>query len=90
MAGLDGSMLRSDSVGGVMTCHSRQSELTVDTTLVELCRLINAQFRMLQGRLSDADLSLCNSRAEEIRQLLKAARHLSGQPLLSPRLPTTG
>jgi hypothetical protein len=91
MAGLDGSMLRSDPWGrDVMTCHSKQSELTADTTLVELCSLINEQFRLLQGRLSDADLSLCNSRAEEIRQLLEAARHSSSQPLLSPKLPTTG
>jgi hypothetical protein len=77
-------------MGGVMTCHSKQSELTADTTLVELCRLINVQFRMLQGRLSDADLSLCNSRGEEIKKLLEVARHTSGQPLLSEKLPTAG
>jgi hypothetical protein len=75
--------------GGVMTCHSKQYELTADTRLVELCRLINEQFRMLQGRLSDADLSRCNSRAEHIKQLLETARHSSGRPLLSPQPPTT-
>jgi len=76
--------------GGVMTYHSKQSELTADTTLVELRRLINEQFRMLQGRLSDADLSRYNCRAEQIKQLLEAARHSSGQPLLTPKLPSTG
>ncbi len=73
-----------------MTCHSKQSELTAETTLTEVGRLIKEQFRMLQGRLSDADLIQCNSRAEQIKQLLEAARHSSGQPLLSPKLPTTG
>ncbi len=82
-------MLRSIR-GGVMTCHSKQSELTAETILVELRLLINDQFRMLQGRLSDADLIQCNSRSEQIKQLLEAARHSSGQPLLSPKLPTTG
>jgi hypothetical protein len=73
-----------------MTCHSKQSELKAETTLTEAGRLINEQFRVLQGRLSDADLIQCNSRAEQIKQLLEAARHSSGQPLLSPKLPTTG
>jgi len=82
-------MLRSIR-GGVMTYHSKQSELTAETTLVEVGRLINEQFRMLQGRLSDADLIQCNSRAEQIKQLLEAARHSSGQALLSPKPPTTG
>jgi hypothetical protein len=76
--------------GGVMMYHSRKSELITDDTLVELRVLINDQFRMLQGRLSDADLVQCNSRAEQIKQLLDAARHPSGQPLLSPKPPTTG
>jgi hypothetical protein len=73
-----------------MTYHSKKSELITDDTLVELCVLINDQFRMLQGRLSDADLIQCNSRAEQIKHLLEAARHSSGQPLLSPKPPTTG
>ena len=74
-----------------MTYHSKQSELTAETTLVELCLLINDQFRMLQGRLTDADLIKCNSRAEQIKQLLEVARHSSSQPaVLSPKPPTTG
>src|SRR5258705_12170343 len=90
MARLDGSMLRSNR-GGVMTYHSKQSELTAETTLVELCLLINDQFRMLQGRLTDADLIQCNSRAEQIKQLLEVARHSSSQPaVLSLKQPTTG
>jgi hypothetical protein len=89
MARLDGTMLASIR-GGVMTYHSKKSELITDDTLVELCVLINDQFRMLQGRLSDADLVQCNSRAEQIKQLLDATRHPSGQPLLSPKPPTTG
>lgn len=72
-----------------MTYHSKKSELITDDTLVELCVMINDQFRRLQGRLSDADLIQCNSRAEQIKQLLEAARHSSGQPLLSPKPPTT-
>ena len=89
MARLDGTMLPSIR-GGMMTYHSKKSELITDDILVELCVMINDQFRMLQGRLSDADLIQCNSRAEHIKQLLEAARHLSGQPLLSPKPPTTG
>jgi len=74
-----------------MTYHSKQSELTTETTLVELCLLINDQFRMLQGRLTDADLIQCNSRAEQIKQLLEVARHSSSQPaVLSLKPPTTG
>jgi hypothetical protein len=73
-----------------MMYHSRKSELITDDTLVELCVLINDQFRMLQGRLSDADLVQCNSRAEQIKQLLDAARHPAGEPLLAPKPPTTG
>jgi len=76
MARPDGSMLRSNR-GGVMTNHSKQSELTAETTLVELCLLINDQFRMLQGRLSDADLIQCTLRAERIKQLLEAVQHSS-------------
>jgi hypothetical protein len=89
MARLDGTKLPSIR-GGVMTYHSRKSELIRDDTLVELCVLINDQFRMLQGRLSDADLIQCNSRAKQIKQLLEVARHPSGQPLLSPKPPATG
>ena len=89
MARLDGTKLPSIR-GGVMTYHSRKSELVTDDTLVELCVLINDQFRMLQGRLSDADLVQCNSRAEQIKQLLETARHPSGQALLSPKPQATG
>ena len=72
-----------------MTNHSKQSELTAETTLVELCLLINDQFRMLQGRLSDADLIQCTLRAERIKQLLEAVQHSSSQPtLVSPEPPT--
>jgi len=52
-------------------------------TLDEVLRLINEQFRMLQGRLSDADLTQCTSRAEQIKQLIEAARHSSSKPALS-------
>lgn len=72
-----------------MTSHSKQSELTAEMTLAEVRRLINDQFRMLQGRLSDADLLQCNSRAERIKQLLEAARHSSSQPLLSEKSAVT-
>jgi hypothetical protein len=51
--------------------------------LDEVLRLINVQFRMLQGRLSDAELTQCTSRAELIKQLIEAARHSSSHPALS-------
>lgn len=57
----------------------------------EVLILINEQFRMLQGRLTDADLTQCTSRAEQIKQLLEAARRSSSQPaLVSPKPPTPG
>jgi hypothetical protein len=43
-------------------------------TLADVRRLINEQFRTLQGRLSDADLIQCTLRAERIKQLLEANR----------------
>jgi len=46
-------------------------------TLADVRRLINEQFRMLQGRLSDADLIQCTLRAERIKQLLEAVQHSS-------------
>jgi hypothetical protein len=59
--------------------------------LAEVLILINDQFRMLQGRLSDADLTQCTSRAERIKQLIEAARRPSSQPaLLSPKPPNPG
>jgi hypothetical protein len=46
---------------------------------------------MLQGRLSDADLAHCTARAEQIKQLIEAARRSSSQPALaSPKPPTPG
>jgi hypothetical protein len=60
-------------------------------TLAEVLILINEQFRMLQGRLSDADLTQCTARAEQIKQLLEAARRPSSQPaVVSPKPPTPG
>jgi hypothetical protein len=57
-------------------------------TLADVRRLINEQFRMLQGRLSDADLIQCTLRAERIRQLLEAVQHSSSPPtLVSPEPP---
>ena len=49
-------------------------------TLAELRRLINEQFRTLQGRLSDAHLIQCSLRAERIKQLFDAVRRSSSQP----------
>jgi hypothetical protein len=43
-------------------------------TLADVRRLINEQFRTLQGRLSDADLIQCTLRAARIKQLLEAIR----------------
>jgi hypothetical protein len=58
-------------------------------TLAEVRRLIDEQFRALQGRLSDANLFQCTLRAELIKQLLEAVRHSSSQPaLVSPKPPT--
>lgn len=60
-------------------------------TLAEVLILINDQFRMLEGRLSDADLTHCTARAEQIKQLIEAARRSSSQPaLVSPEPPTPG
>jgi hypothetical protein len=60
-------------------------------TLAEVHILINEQFRMLQGRLSDADLTHCAARAEQIKQLLEAARRSSSQPaLVFPKPPNPG
>jgi len=59
--------------------------------LADVRRLINEQFRALQGRLSDADLTQCTLRAERIKQLLEAVRHSSSQPaLVPPERPTPG
>jgi adenylate kinase len=59
--------------------------------LAEVLILINEQSRMLEGRLSDADLTRCTSRAEQIKQLLEVARRSSSQhALVSPKLPTPG
>ncbi len=60
-------------------------------TLTEVGRLINEQSRLLQGRLSDADLIQCTLRAERINQLLESVRHSSSQPpLVSPKWPIPG
>ena len=58
-------------------------------TLTEVRRLINEQFRTLQGRLSDADLIQCTLRAERIKQLFEAVRHSSSQPALVSSEPPT-
>jgi len=58
-------------------------------TLAEVRRLIDEQFRTLQGRLLDADLIQCTLRAERIKRLLEAVRQSSSQPaLVSPKPPT--
>jgi hypothetical protein len=58
-------------------------------TLAEVRRLIDEQFRTLQGRLQDADLIQCTLRAERIKRLLEAVRQSSSQPaLVSPKPPT--
>jgi hypothetical protein len=58
-------------------------------TLAEVRRLIDEQFRTLQGRLQDADLIQCTLRAERIKQLLEAVRQSPSQPaLVSPKPPT--
>jgi hypothetical protein len=61
-------------------------------TLTEVGGLINEQSRLLQGRLSDADLIQCTLRAERINQLLlESVRHSSSQPpLVSPKWPIPG
>ena len=56
-------------------------------TLAEVRRLIDAQFRALQGRLSEDNLIQCTLRAEQIKQLLEAVRHSSSQPALEPPKP---
>jgi hypothetical protein len=57
-------------------------------TLAEVRRLIDEQFRTLQGRLQDADLIQCTLRAERIKRLLEAVRQSSSQPaLVSPKPP---
>jgi adenylate kinase len=59
--------------------------------LAEVLILINEQSRMLEGRLSDADLTQCTSRAEQIKQLLEVARRSSSQhALVSAKPPTPG
>jgi hypothetical protein len=62
--------------------------VTEQETLADVRRLINEQSRMLQGRLSDADLIQCALRAERIKQLLEAVQHSSSPPTLSPEPPT--
>ena len=57
-------------------------------TLSELRRLINAQSRTLQGRLSDFDLIQCTLRAERIKQLLEAVLQESSQPALATTKPS--
>jgi hypothetical protein len=53
--------------------------------LAEVLILINEQFGVLEGRLSDADFTQCTSRAEQIKQLLEVARHSPSRPaLVSP------
>ena len=62
--------------------------LNEQETLSELRRLINAQSRALQGRLSDVVLVQCTLRAERIKQLFEAVRHESSQPALASTKPS--
>ena len=57
-------------------------------TLSELRRLINAQSRTLEGRLSDVDLIRYTLRAERIKELFEALGHESSQPALAATKPS--